>query len=150
MEAYMNFDRNHINNAIVNALADLLDDDSRYSAKTLQNTIAVFFFEAAGTTGSENKGPEGYCYPWQADLASLTRMCEAIFASVRNDATCRHSQIKLIRKMYGLSESYMARFRQERAAGTYTRNTGYIYELSPDNDWGRWMIALRGVFHGSR
>ncbi|MEO6536817.1 MAG: hypothetical protein ABIT47_03925 [Candidatus Paceibacterota bacterium] len=144
----MNFQIQNINTAIINALAELLDGRAQRSAKSLEGVIGMFFFEAGGGFSNREPGnpPEGYCRPYQADLAALTTMCEAIDAGIPNGGTCRQGQVRLIGKIVELSETHMARFREQRDAGTYPSNVGYIRELSPDNDWRRWMIALRQVF----
>lgn len=144
----MHFEVNNINHAIIDTLADLLTGDAQRTAKQLQGSIGSFFFLAAGgcgNAGPEHK-PEGYCRPYGADLDSLKRMCQAIKEQINHNSSYQRSQLKLIRKMRELSETYMANFRQQRDSGSYPSNTGYICDLSPDNDWGRQMIALDEVF----
>lgn len=142
--------RYEVDRAIVETLGRLLTDDSQRSAKQLQAAIGSFFFLAAGggsCTEPEHK-PKGYCYPYRSSLDSLRQMCQAIKDQIVHDRRDERGdgQLELIRKIRELSETYMANFRQQRDAGTYGGNTGYICDLTPVNDWGRQMIALDEVF----
>lgn len=145
----MQYDINQINKAIVETLAELLYGESQTSAKSVEAAIAIFFMQAADWTAEKStKGqlPEGFVYPWRADMESVKVMCSTIAATIRNDSSCRGGHRKLIRKIIELSAELMTKFRQERDAGTYRRNVGYIQGLTEMNDWGRWMIALRAEF----
>ncbi len=145
----MQYDINQINKAIVETLAELLYGQSQTSAKSAEGAIAIFFMQAADWTAekaAKEQLSEGFVYPWRADMDSIGEMCNSIAATIRNYSSCRGGHRRLIQKIVELSEELMAKFRQERDAGTYRHNAGYIRELDGSNDWGKWMLALRAEF----
>ena len=144
----MKYDINHINSAIIRVLGELSYYRTPNSAKELEGIIGHFFFIAADWRDDKptRDFPQGYCYPWRTDVNSLTKMCTAIKECIQMSGSSGYCQLLLIRKIVELSEELMAKFRQERDAGTYRRNVGYICELDDKSDWGRWMIVLRTTF----
>lgn len=141
-EGTVKYEVHHVNAALVRAMSDLMGGDAKFSAKSLEGTIAIFFFDAADWHAKQEAGeplPDDFVNPWRADLESLVRMCEAIM----RDCGRTGGRWQLIRKMRELSEQYMAEFRTARDEGMYNRNSGYIRDLDADSDWGRWMLALK-------
>lgn len=148
----MQYDINHINSAIIRVLGELSYGVAPKSAKDLEGIISHFFFISTNWRDGKPKRdfPQGYCYPWRADIDSLKKMCGAIKECILMSSSDGYCQILLISRIIEVSEELMAKFRQYCDGGIYFYNPAHVRELDDKSDWGRWMLALKATFIESK